>query len=328
MTADELFNELQDYYVEKGKFPSIQEFTIHTRLPYDTVSKVYKRWLNQGKLIKKGNGFDFYKEDTNKLFSEKKEQKPDNYKIVKSKDEKIEKKNKPKIPIIKIGLKSIIGIIGVILTLCSIHFTFNFNSLSMNKFWAFCLSFSIVSFMAIAFTMANTMKKKILKTFVILLWFLGFVYSVFTAVSGQYNDFRKYLSIDKSEAVENKKTLYENQLKIYTQKQKELLHWRDQETEYSLNPDLKLENPGTWRNIQSGIKKLEESETKIEELQEKIINLTDEDVVSNETVYSWLCKILKISSDKLHFIIILFPSIFIDLCSGICLMYTFGKKNN
>ena len=328
MTADELFNELQDYYVEKGKFPSIQEFTIHTRLPYDTVSKVYKRWLNQGKLIKKGNGFDFYKEDTNKLFSEKKEQKPDTYKIPDVvKKSQIEQKIKKTHPL-KVGLKSLIGFIGIILTLCSIHFTFNFNSLSMNRFWAFCLSFSIVSFMAIAFTMANTLKKKMLKLFVLLLWGLGFIYSVFTAVSGQYNDFRKYLSTDKSEVVENKKTLYENQLKIYTQKQKELLHWRDQETEYSLNPDLKLENPGTWKNIQIGIKKLEESEIKIEELQEKLINLTDEDIVANETVYSWLCKILRIPSNRLHFIIVLFPSIFIDLCSGICLMYAFGKKNN
>ena len=196
----------------------------------------------------------------------------------------------------------------------------------MNPFWAFNLSFSIVSYMGIAFTLASYMKSKLHKFFVIFLWLLGFVYSVFTAVSGQYNDFRKYLSTDKSEVITSQKSIIKEQLDIQIKKQEELLHWREQETEYSLNPDLKTENPGTWKKIQEGINKLEECEDKIEELQDKMMNIVEVDIVSEETVYSWLSRTLKISSDKLHFIIILFPSVFIDLCSGLCLMFALKKK--
>ena len=248
--------------------------------------------------------------------------------IIMPRKEKTENKEeeKPKKDYLAIVLRILVGVIGFLLVFCSIHFTYNFNGMSMKHFWAFSLSVSIVAFMAIAFTLMNYVDGKFLKSFVFVLWILGFVYSVFTAVSGQYNDFRKYLSVDKSEVVENKKNIIKEQLEIQIKKQSELLHWREQETEYSLNPDLKTENPGTWKKIQEGLVKLEETETKVEELQNQMLDIVEVDTVSDETVYAWLCKILKISSDKLHFIIILFPSVFIDLCSGVCLLFAFKKK--
>lgn len=324
MTADELFQILKEYCKVHNHFPLVSEFAAYTEYPVDTITKVYKRWLTQGKIVKKGNTFDFYKEDPHKLFAEEKKiQEPDNLEIRK-KDE--EPKQPPKKDYLGVFVKVLIGVIGIILILCSIHFTFEFNRLSMKVFWGFSLSFSIVSFMGIAFTLADYMKSKWLKTFVIFLWVLGFIYSVFTAVSGQYNDFRKYLSTDKSEVVTSQKSIIKEQLDIQIKKQEELLHWREQETEYSLNPDLKTENPGTWKKIQEGIEKLEECENKIEELQHKMMNIVEVDIVSEETVYSWLSRTLKISSDKLHLLIILFPSVFIDLCSGLCLMFALKKK--
>ena len=326
MTADELFEILKEYERVHKHFPSIQEFANYVEYPAATITKVYKRWLTQGKIARKGNEFDFYKEDTHKLFSEEKKQEPDNMIIPNPK--KPEKVEPPKKDYLRLFVKGLIGIIGVILVLCSIHFTFKFNGMSMNVFWAFCLSFSIVSFMGIAFTLVNYMNKKYLKVFVMFLWTLGFIYSVFTAVSGQYNDFRKYLATDKSEVIDNQKTIIENQLDIQIKKQKELVHWREQETEYNINPDLKTENPGTWKKVQEGIIKLEECESKIEDLQNQLMNIVVVDTVSEETVYSWLCKVLGISSNKLHFLIILFPSIFIDLCSGICLMFALSSDKN
>jgi len=323
MTADELFQLLKECYKTHNHFPTITEFSVYSRYPVETITKLYKRWLNQGKIIKKGNTFDFYKEDTNKLFQDERKDEPDKLEIIEVKPGEITNKKKDYLSII---LRVIVGIIGFLLVFCSIHFTFNFNGMSMKQFWAFDLSVSIVAFMAIAFTLMNYISGKFLKCFVFVLWILGFVYSVFTAVSGQYNDFRKYLSTDKSEIIDAQKNILQEQLDIQIKKQNELIHWREQETEYSLNPDLKTENPGTWKKIQEGLIKLEEAEDKIEELQDKMMNIVTVDTVSEETVYSWLCKILKISSDKLHFIIILFPSVFIDLCSGVCLLFAFKKK--
>ena len=320
MTADELFSELQNYYTENEKFPTPLEFSTYVKIPHDIIIKVYKRWLTQGKLIKKGNSYSFYEDDYNKLFYEEKKQEPDNMKI--SEEVKTVKiKNVVSTNVSNKILHIIVGLIGILLVLCSIHFTFEFNKQSMKVFWAFSLSFSIVSFMSIAFTVANFSKNKLIKCFVLFLWILGFIYSVFTAIAGQFNDFRQYVAQDKSEIVYNQKQLLQEQLNIQIKKQSELLHWREQEGEYSLNPDLKTENPGTWKSIQKGVSKLEEVENNITELQNQIIIISLNDIVSNETVYSWLCRVLKMNSNKLHFIIILFPSIFIDLCSGICFMF-------
>lgn len=322
MTADDLFDVLKEYYKKNKKFPTVEEFSEYSEYPVATIIKLYKRWLTQSKIIRKDNSFDFYREDPNKLFAEEKKQIPDNMIIHRPKKEQDDKKDYKSITI-----RCIVGFIGILLVLNSVHFTFEFNHLSMKLFWAFTLSVSIVTYMSIAFTLAHYTSERYMKIFILFLWLLGFTYSVFTAVSGQYNDFRKYLSTDKSEVIDSQKTILNNQLDIYVKKQKELLHWREQETEYSLNPDLKTENPGTWKRIQDGIIKLEECEDKIEELQNQIMDIVEVDVVSEETVYSWLCKILGISSNRLHFIIVLFPAIFIDLCSGVCLMFALKKKD-
>ena len=324
MTADELFNVLKEYNSIHNEFPNVTEFAKYTELPVDIINKVYKRWYNQGKLVKRGNLYDFYKEDPHKLFSEEKKNEPDNLIIQKDANLNNEKKNNTDYK--KLFIKSISGLIGIILVLCSIHFTFDFNRFSMKLFWAFSLSLSIVSFMSIAFTLASYFSEKLFKIIILILWLLGFSYSVFTAVSGQYNDFRKYLSNDKTTMISNKKTLINNQLNIQLKKQKELLHWRELETTYTYNPDLKMENPGTWKSIRNGIESLESCEAKIEELQNQLLDINDMSLTDDETVYSWLSQTLKISSNKLHLIIVSFPAIFIDLCSSICLMFALRKE--
>lgn len=336
MTADDLFKILKEYSKKISRFPEAKEFAEHSNLPVEVIEKVYKRWINQGKLVRKDGKVDFYR-DPNKLFEDEGKYKPDNMEIVSSTNRKIPEPELPKKEpsaernLLGTFVRIIVGVIGVLLILNSIHFTFNFNRMSMKLFWGISLSVSIVAFMSIAFTLMSYMEKRMMKVFVFVLWVLGFVYSVFTAVSGQYNDFRKYLSTDKSRVIESQKEIVQTQLDAQVKKQEELLHWREQEAEYSLNPNLKTENPGTWKKIQDGIEKLEECEVKIEELQEKMMEIVSVDVVSDETVYSWLSRTLNVSPDVLHLAVILFPSIFIDLCSGLCLMFALserkGKKN-
>jgi hypothetical protein len=318
MTADQLFQILKEYTKHYNKFPTVNEFAAYSELSPNVIAKVYKRWVEQEKLVKKGNTYNFYTEDPRRLFKEERVQKPDNFEIsnvVKKPDNRL-----------KIAVKVFVGFIGIILMICSVHFTFDFNRLSMKVFWAFCLSFSIVSFMSLAFTIAGYCSEKFEKGFVSFLWFLGFIYSVFTAVSGQYNTFRKYVSTDKSAMIEYQKESFEERMKILEDKRMDLLHWREQEAEYTLNPDLKTENPGTWNTIKKGVDELRETEKNIEEVRNDLIKTVEVDTVSEETVYSWLSRILKISSNRLQFIIILFPSVFIDLCSGLCLVFALSEK--
>ena len=176
MTADQLFQILKEYYKLHNKFPTVNEFAAYSELSPETIAKIYRRWTEQGKLVKKGNSYNFYVEDPHRLFREDKVQKPDNLEV----GEAVRKPDSR----LKIAVKVFTGFIGIILMICSVHFTFDFNRLSMKVFWAFCLSFSIVSFMSLAFTIAGYCSEKFEKWFIFFLWVLGFVYSVFTAVSG------------------------------------------------------------------------------------------------------------------------------------------------
>lgn len=334
MTADELYIELKKYIKENNKFPTVNEFSAHTRLPYDTISKVFKRWILMGKLIKNGSKFETVGE---KLYNETVEKVTEEKPMEKTEPEKpapliesvkiIEEKTKETKTDYKMSfLRIIIGIIGILLVICSIHFTFEFNRMSMKTVWALILSISVVSFMSIAFTMKNHTNSRLIKSLILFLWFLGISYSVFTAVSGQYNDFKKYVAEDITSISEEQKKIYNSQLNEKKKKKEMLLHWRNQETEYNFNPNLKTENPKTWKEIQKGVEELKAIEKEIDELQEKILNIVSANTVSTETVYSWLARVIHIKSETIHFIMILFLASFIDLCSGICLSFAFEFK--
>lgn len=322
MTRNELWNMLKEYSVSNG-FPNPETFAACSKIPVDTIRKVYKLWIAEGKMNKVGDTYVFTDNAVESKPMENKPVRPVQPKVRKISVKKhIEQQTNFILKIIKI----IAVIIASVLTCVSIHFTFGFNKLGMNSFWGFLLSASVVSFMAFAFTIKSYVAEKSTGVFIVILWVLGISYSVFTAVSGQYNDFRKYSASDTSVQVENKNKIYENQLKAYEKKQKELLHWREQETEYSLNPDLKTENPVTWKKIQEGVEELKKVENEITEVQKKLLDNMDSEIVMKETVYNWLAGFLGINADIIQFIIILFPALFIDLCSTVCFTFALGKE--
>ena len=318
MSRTELWEMFVKYSKENNRFPSVSEFAAYSRIAEPTMSKVLKMWVSENKLAKMGNRYVFVDKTIQDFIQPE-------IKSVKPKKPAM-KKEPEKLNILFSFVKCLVAVIGIILILCSIHFTFNFNKLGMNTFWAFMLSISIVLFMGFAFTIKSYIQSKSTKLGIIILWVLGISYSVFTAVSGQFNEFRQYSASDNHYQLENQKKIFESQLKTLEKKQNELLHWREQETEYSLNPDLKLENPGTWKTIQNGTKQLNETERKIEEIQEKLLVNIDNNTVTEETVYNWLSSFLNVRADIIQFIIILFPALFIDLCSTICLTFSFGKN--
>lgn len=323
MTSNELWNMLVEVAKKNGKFPKPEVLSAYSKVPDEIVRKVYKRWMLEGKLEKKGDTFIFTDNAIQSEIMEDEEKLPVRPTVKPSVRKKIEQQNSLILKIIKI----VVGIIGAILTCVSIHFTFQFNKLGMTAFWGMMLSVSVVCFMAFAFTIKSYVNKKLTGVFIVILWVLGISYSVFTAVSGQFNDFRKYTASDNSVQIESKNKIYESQLKALEKKQTELLHWREQETEYSLNPDLKVENPVTWVKIQNGVEELRKVESDIIDVQEKLLGNINTDVILEETVYNWLSGFSGISADIIQFIIILFPALFIDLCSTVCFTFTFGKEN-
>ena len=296
MTSDELWNKLLTY--KNCEFPTIEDFATEVGLNAKLIEKAFKMWVVRGKLSFDGESYSF---------------------------PKIKQVNEQRNMLTLV--KYLMATIGFILTICSIHFTYQFNTLAMNKLWAFLLSLSTVMFMSFAFTIRSYIRKKHVKLFIVVLWTIGILYSVFTAVSGQYNDFRDYNKKDSSVSVSQKRELYKNQLKNYETKYKALLHYRKDEEEYNNNTDLKVENPRTWSIICKRINELNECERQIEEINEKLFNLIDEVDVTDETVYNWLSRILKINANIIQLLIILLPAIFIDLCSTICFSFAFGKNN-
>lgn len=340
MTRNELWDMLVDYSVHNKSFPKAETFAAYSKIPKDTMEKVYKMWIQEGKLERDRNGFIFTDSEIQSKISEpeikeeiKEESVVENTEVVSPVVSKVRMPYKKKAAekqnnfILKI-VKMVAVVVGILLTTDSIRFTSNFNNLAMNMFWSLMLSVPVVCFMSFAFTIRSYVTEKSTRMFIVILWILGISYSVFTAVSGQFNEFRKYTASDNTVQIENKNKIYENQLKALEKKQTELLHWREQETEYSLNPDLKVENPVTWVKIQNGVEELKKVESDITDVQEKLLGNINTEVVLEETVYNWLASFLGIRADIIQFIIILFPALFIDLCSTVCFTFALGKENS
>lgn len=309
MTQLELWQKLQNCIKENGKFPSVKTFSIYSGIKEEILFKIFNRWAEEGKLIKKGTHYrvegDEYKPSVKEIPQ-----------LIRQGD----------ITILRKIVKGFALVLGLILTAVSIHFTFEFNKLSLPTVWAFLLSMSTVLFMNVAFVVRGMTENTIKRHLIILLWFLGIFYSVFTAVSGQFNDQRKYVASDTTVKTVNTKKILEKELKSLETKQSELIHWRELEKEYSLNPDLKTENPGTWKSIKSGIKELSEVETKISETNEKLISNINNMDNENRNVFSWIESVTGKSSDLIQFLIILFPALFIDLCSSVLIDFALGEN--
>lgn len=302
MTTQEIMNEIDKIYESEGKLPTLDRMSKLTGDSVEKVKKIYKHYLaiNRDRISNR-----ISPKMKPKTKSDVKKTKIDDYFFI----------------------RIIMGVVGVILMVCSVHFTYDFNKLAMCKFWSFMLSLAMILFTSLAFTVATIMGGKTSKV-IYALWVIGVIYSIFTAVAGQYNDFRKYTSEDNSMRVEGVGVLLRDKLDDLEQKRDKLIHWRDEEILYTENPDLKLENPSTWKQVKDGVIKLEQVESEISDIQDKLIDNVEINVDANKTVYHWLSMILHIPSDIIQFLIIIFPSVFLDLCSGICLKFAFIKRKN
>lgn len=313
MTAKEAWNRLNALSESLGRFPTPEEYSSELKLSKESVLKVWKRWAEEGMLSNADGVYGF---------AEKKAEKSEE-------PEKKEVRTEPKRAFtVQSALWIFAAVVGATCTICSVHFTYAFNKMGMKPLWAFLLSFSVVAFMSGAFALRSNLKERAARFLCVFLWTVGFFYSAFTAVSGQYNEFRKYTAADRSDVSAEKIKSFKERKESADAIRKSLLHWREDERAYTENPDLKRENPGTWKTIQAGVAKLEEAERRMTELEDERLSAVETDVVSDETVYRWIKRTIGVSADGFQLCVMLFPSVFIDLCSGFCFYYVFRKKEN
>lgn len=225
------------------------------------------------------------------------------------------------------ALKGLCLVISVILLTCSIHFTFEFNNKSMNWFWAIMLSLAVCGFSGFAFSIADEMKDKT-KYIVMAMWVVGTFYSVFTAIGTQYNNFMEFKSADVSSTIESQTKTIEKQIANLQKRADALYYFREQEMEYNMNTELKVENPSTWKLIKERTSELSETENSIIELQNRLLELSldESENTVHKTVYSWLEDITDISSDFWQFLVMCFPAVFIDLTVSVLIKFVFEKE--
>ena len=310
--SEVLWNIIEDYGREYKKFPSVAKLREKTGINGQLIIQQYRKWYKEGKIDFKSNRYAF----------------KDDYFVEDEAEEEKKSEVKPKRDLSAIAMKLFSGIIASFLTIISVHFTFEFNKMMLPTFWAFLMSLSVVLFMSSAFALKSFMNSKFSRQIIVVLWFLGISYSVFTAVSGQFNSVRKYDAADKTSIVSEQKEIINDSLKSLKKKESQLLHWREQESLYTADPNLKTENPGTWRSIKKGIIELEKTESEIRDCEQKLISLAGENTKENRSVYEWISEAIGIKVSLIQFFMILFPSVFIDLCSTLLFGFAFGKSKD
>lgn len=222
---------------------------------------------------------------------------------------------------------------GFLLLLVSVHFTYEFNCQAMSSFWALLLSLAIVFFTSFAFTLASYSTRAV-GTLFCLLWFIGVSYSIFTAVAGQYQDFRGLLASDTEDTFVAQIDIYEERIESY---KSQLSSLQQSEKNYQSilegldTPEKKYEYSRTWKDTTTRLDEVRANiadlTSKLDKAQDAILSLNQEKQTNKKdrTIYGWLSDILGISEGVLHFLVILFPSVFIDLVSGLVFKFAFGK---
>lgn len=294
--------------VSNGVFPPSQELASKVNIGVSVVKKVYSTWENKNLITKDSKGvYTLVKKDEPVVKEEN------------VKDKIQEKKSKFSL------LQIVCLVLGILLMICSVHFTYVFNKLSMQPVWAFMLSVAIVGYACFAFTIAS-LAKGFHKTVVYTMYIVGISYSIFTAVASQYDSFKNISLDDKTSIMGESIDSLKKELKDVETQEKELLPYVGLEKTYNLDPDLKIHNNGTWHEIQDNVQKLSALRDEKSSLQKELKLLSEKQSETNKNVYTWISTTFHISAGLIQFIVILFPSMFIDIVSGIVIKYSFVKK--
>lgn len=311
MTSSQLYISIHSIYVRDNEFPSLEKISKETGVKISVIKEALNYYLIKGKLNIKNGVYTF-------PVTEKRQN------------------------LLSLILRIIMGIVGIGCVITSIKFTYSFNKLTMPKFWAFVLSASLMIFTSFCFTVRESLKKtnKHQANIYILFYFIGIIYSIFTAVSGQYND---YLMNNKLTA-ENKvaESVAEKRFELLSEQKERYLIQID---EYKIqllaqqkiidnlseSPERKFEYNNTWKQTNNSVEELNEKITavqnKISEIDEELINAVGYSENKTKNIFDWISDLLHINGSMLQFLISLFPAVFIDLVSPFAIAFAFNKNN-
>lgn len=311
MTTSQLYFSIHSLYERDNEFPSIEKINKETGVKTEVIKTALQFYLNKGKLNQVNGIYKF----------------PGHSK----------KQN-----IMNMILRIIMGIVGFGCVMTSIKFTYSFNKLTMPKFWAFVLSSSLIIFTSFCFTVREVLKKtnKRQSNLFVVFYLIGILYSVFTAIAGQYNDYliNNQITVDNQiEEITNLKKyelLQERKQRLITQ----IESYKEQKTsqqkiidDLSQSPEKKFEYRNTWNNSLKVISNCDDNINKLEsqiiEIDEQLINSIKTSERKTETIFDWVSRMFNISGDLLQFLISLFPAIFIDLVSPFAISFAFNKNN-
>ena len=132
MSMEELlWNLVEDFARENKKFPSAWVLSEKTGIKPDVIVRFYRKWKEDGKTKMIGNHYGFAdKEHISKLLQK-------SAPVTASVSQKKRSKK-------YIFIKCVAALAAAILTLVSIHFTFEFNKMIMPSVWAFFLAYFFI----------------------------------------------------------------------------------------------------------------------------------------------------------------------------------------
>lgn len=311
MTSSQLYFSIHSIWERDKEFPSVEKISKETGTTQSVINKALQYYLIRGKLNLIDGNYVFPKSSRKYNF-------------------------------IILILRIIMGVVGTGCIITSIKFTYSFNKLTMPKFWAFILSSSLIIFTSFCFTIRDVLKKtnKFQANIFVFLYFIGIIYSVFTAISGQYNDY-----------LENNKIIIQNKIEesaetkkydiLISEKERYLIQIKSLETQrdsqqkiidnLSESPERKFEYNNTWKQTTESVKNLNfkilELEDKVSNINVELMNSIENTERKTKNIFDWISDLLHISADILQFLISLFPAIFIDLVSPFAIAFAFNKNN-
>lgn len=319
MTSSQLFSIIKNLKEKNKQFPDVELISKESNCTVSAVKKVLEYYVENGKLIKEGELYDFPKV-------------------------KEEVEIKQAVSIMYYICRIIMGIVGISCILCSVRFTYNFNKLTMPSFWGFILSVSLIIFTSFCFTVRSFLREQGKITqgrLFILLYAMGIIYSIFTAVAGQYNDY--LVNNEKTiQAQVNEKVSDEKISLLKSEKERLLLQIENCQKQVeaqqkiiddlSTSPERKFEYNNTWKQTNSimieYMNRAENYQNRINEIDEQLIESSNTVQNKERNIYDWISELFHISGNLLQFIISLFPAVFIDLIAPFALQFAFISKNN
>lgn len=310
MTSSQLYFSIHSIWERDKEFPSVEKISKETGTTQSVINKALQYYLIRGKLNLVDGNYVFPKSSRKYNF-------------------------------IILILRIIMGVVGTGCIITSIKFTYSFNKLTMPKFWAFVLSSSLIIFTSFCFTIRDVLKKtnKFQANIFVFLYFIGIIYSVFTAISGQYNDYlinnkitieskiEESTNVEKYKILQERKERYLFQIDDYN---KQKISHRKIIEDLSQSPEKKFEYRNTWNSSLQAIESINEN---INQLENQLIEIDNELIKSiknketkTQNIFDWISNLFNISGDLLQFLISLFPAIFIDLVSPFAISFAFNKN--